>query len=291
MLTSQKIVTLAFSTITTEDMPHNKNTDRTRRRLLRWVALLGSLGVAAYLFFPQIFPGQGAHDTAADPFADSLVHDLPPESIDLPFGAPELPPLIPPYLQDDELMMQLANEYNLQTPEFGGKAPDARYIVEIEETPEQAPEATPAETAVAEKTPAPAAETPPTIGARDLTREAPAEPKAIADSTLKLDDHEGDNNLLELARIGARDLSRGETLPEPVKKAPEMVSKTPEPARTVEPISQTPEAEPENDLAAIGARDLSEDVPENAVHMPPPASTAEMVAACARHFPATLLRR
>lgn len=166
-------------------MPYHKNTDRTRRRLLRWIALLGSLGVAAYLFFPSLFTEPGAHDTPADPFADSLLHDLPPESIDLPVDAPDLPPLIPPYLQDDELLNQLANEYNLQTPEFGGKAPDGRYIVA-----QDAPEAPPS----------------------GETAAPPADSKAIADSTLALDDG-GNSHLLELARIGARDLTRGDAPP------------------------------------------------------------------------------
>lgn len=227
-------------------MPHNKNTDRTRRRLLRWVALLSGMGVVCLFFFPHLFSGEGAHDTPADPFADSLLHELPPESIDLPFDAPELPPLIPPYLQDDELLAQLANEYNLQSPEFAGKAPDARYVVTADPPPAASPEAPP---------------TPPP----EPTATPPAS-KTIADSTLALDGDDTDSGLLELARIGARDLTRGETRPEP-----RAVATKPAPAPAPPPA-------PEHDLAAIGARDLSEPVPENAVPMPAaPESSAQTV--------------
>ncbi|MDO5090871.1 MAG: M23 family metallopeptidase [Cardiobacteriaceae bacterium] len=97
-------------------MPHNKNTDRTRRRLLRWIALASFLVMAIYLFFPHIFgedwADEAAHHTPADPFADSLDH-LPPESVDLPAGSPDLPPLIFPHDSEQDLIATLANDYNL----------------------------------------------------------------------------------------------------------------------------------------------------------------------------------
>ena len=232
-------------------MPYNKNTDRTRRRLLRWIAILGSLGVAGYLFFPHVFTGQDAHDTAGGALADSFVHELPPESVELPADAPALPPLIPPYLQnDDELLAQLANEYNLQTPDFGGQAPHPRYIT-VADTP--AAPAPPDKTAAAD--------------AHHPASEPPLPDHAIADSTLSLDDHSDTGKaLLDLARIGARDLTRepaAQTAPRPDVQTP--------------PPPVTPP--PEQSLAAIAARDLSEDVPANEVQLPavPPDTGAQTV--------------
>lgn len=225
-------------------MPHNKNTDRTRRRLLRWIAGASFLVMAIYLFFPHIFgeefAGQGAHDTPADPFADSLDHALPPEIIELPPDAPDLPSLIPPFLQDDELMAALAAEYNLfalpwltsaQTPaEDDAVAPpeapaqdadtDTIAAIEPRDTPDDTPPAQPS-ASESEITSSLAH-----LHARDLTR-APGSaaaqiPENLSASSLSPADAEADSEekVSDFAHLHARDLTAGQTAaPAPVSPA------------------------------------------------------------------------
>ena len=172
-------------------MPHNKNTDRTRRFLLRWIAGASFLVMAIYLFFPHIFgeefADQVAHDTPADPLADSLENALPPEIIDLPADAPELPSLIPPFLQDEELMVALANEYNLLTlPWLAGKraplAKDEAFTL-------------------------PAAEQPAPAEPADI----PAIAQAPHDIAIPADTADSEKPLSSLAHLNARDLTRDNT--------------------------------------------------------------------------------
>lgn len=100
-------------------MPHNKNTDRTRRRILRWIALLGSISVAVTLLWPEVLPGEYTEQTAHDTAAASLAPPLITQTVELPADSPVLPPLLPPFLPDEELMAILAADYALIPPAPG----------------------------------------------------------------------------------------------------------------------------------------------------------------------------
>ncbi|MDO4776941.1 MAG: peptidoglycan DD-metalloendopeptidase family protein [Cardiobacteriaceae bacterium] len=241
-------------------MPHNKNTDRTRRRLLRWIAGASFLVMAIYLFFPHIFveefAGQGAHDTLlADPFADSLDHALPPEIIELPADAPELPPLIPPFLQDEELMTALANEYSLLTlPWLAGKsAADT-------ESETFAPPTTEA------PAPADAIDTP-------AIAQAPAEkPESGTPALPSADEAQSDETTPSLAHLNARDLTRDSASSLPAASAETVASPSADEAQSDETASS---------LAHLHARDLAPP-PENAhppqQTAPQPTAQAELTA-------------